>query len=93
MVITRTEAKSAYDHVMDVVLDRYGSKDLKDALVEEGFVDLFQVLTINDEDIEGLVYQDPADPSKTIPIQKGDVGMLKCYGLWVIPSKILIEFL
>ena len=83
MVITRTEARAAYDHVMDVVLDRYGSKDLKDALVKEGFVDLFQVLTIDDVDIECLVYQDPADPSKTIPIRKGDVGMLKCFKAFV----------
>jgi hypothetical protein len=68
---------------MDVVLDRYGSKDLKDALVKEGFVDLFQVLTIDDVDIECLVYQNPADPSKTIPIRKGDVGMLKCFKAFV----------
>lgn len=46
MVITRTEAKAAFDHVLDTVLDRYGSKDLKEALVKEGFVDIFQVLTI-----------------------------------------------
>ena len=61
MVITRTEAKAAFDHVLDTVLDRYGSKDLKEALVKEGFVDIFQVLTIEDADIESLVYQDPVD--------------------------------
>ena len=61
MVITRSEAKAAFDHVLDTVLDRYGSKDLKEALVKEGFVEIFQVLTIQDVDIQSLVYQDPAD--------------------------------
>ena len=83
MVITRTEAKAAFDHVLDTVLDRYGSKDLKIALVKEGFVDIFQVLTIKDSDIESLVYQDPADATKTVPIRRGDVGMLKCFKAYV----------
>ena len=83
MVITRTEAKAAFDHVLDTVLDRYGSKDLKEALVKEGFVDIFQVLTIEDADIESLVYQDPADATKTVPIRRGDVGMLKCFKAYV----------
>lgn len=83
MVITRTEAKAAFDHVMDDVLDRYGSKDLKDALLKEGYVDIFQVLTIDDSTLESLVYLDPADPTKTVPIRKGDIGMLKVFKSFV----------
>jgi Reverse transcriptase (RNA-dependent DNA polymerase) len=83
MVITRTEAKAAFDHVLDIVLDRYGSKDLKEALVKEGYVDILQVLTIDDETISSLVYQDPEDETKTVPIRKGDVGLLKCFKAFV----------
>jgi Reverse transcriptase (RNA-dependent DNA polymerase) len=83
MVITRTEAKVAFDHVLDHVLDRYGSKDLKEALLKEGFVDILQVLTIDDDDIESLEYPDPDDATKSLPIRKGDIGMLKCFKAYV----------
>ena len=69
--------------MLDTVLDRYGSKDLKEALVKEGFVDIFQMLTIEDADIERWVYQDPANATKTVPIRRGDVGMLKCFKAYV----------
>ena len=83
MVITRADAKAAFDHVLDTVLDRYGSKEMKEALVKEGFVEIFQLLNIDDATLEGLVYPDPVDATKTVPIRKGDVGMIKCFKAYV----------
>ena len=83
MVMTRAMAKAAFDHILDNLLHMYGSNNLKEALVKEGFVDLFQVLSIDDATIDKLVYPDPDDATQSVPIRKGDVGMLKCFKAFV----------
>jgi hypothetical protein len=83
MVLTRTEGKAVFDHILDVVLDRYGSGDMKSALVSEGFVDIFSLLSIDDATIETLEYEDPNDASKKLVIKKSDKGMLRTFKAFV----------
>lgn len=83
MVLTRAEAKVAFDHVVNTLLDRQGSLELKSALGKEGFVDLFQLLSLDDETIDGLVYEDPNDSTKTLDLKKCDKAMLKIFRSFV----------
>ena len=48
MVVTRNEAKAVFDHILDVVWDRYGSANLKSALIIDGFVDILLLLSMGD---------------------------------------------
>lgn len=84
MVVTRAEAKVAFDHILDNVLGRYGSSGLKEALVRDGFDDLFSLLTITDEDIEGLVYPDPEDETKLISVRKSDMASVRLWREFVV---------
>ena len=83
MVLTRTEAKAVFDHVLDVVLDRYNSADLKSALIKEGFVDVFLLLSMDDATIESLEIEDPNDATKKMALKKSDKGMLRTFKAFV----------
>jgi hypothetical protein len=59
--MTRAEAKEALNHVLENVLDRGDLSSLKRALIEDGITDIFNLVTILDEVIDFLEYEDPDD--------------------------------
>jgi Reverse transcriptase (RNA-dependent DNA polymerase) len=83
MVLTRTEARNVFDHLLDNVLNRYGSVDLKVALTQEGYEDVFLLLSLDDATIESLEYMDPDDSTKKVSIKKSDKGLLKTFRAFV----------
>ena len=84
MVETRQEAKAAFDHILDNVLNRYGSEELKKALINEGLEDVFFLMSIDDNTIDALEYPDPLDATRTIPVRKGDKSVLKLWREYVL---------
>ena len=76
--MTRAEAKEAFNHVLDKVLDRGDSSSLKKALIEDGITDIFDLVTVLDEVIDSLAYEDP-DDKIFYPVKKGDKMLLKCF--------------
>ncbi len=62
--MTRAEAKEAFNHVLNNVLDRGDMSPLKSSLLSEGITDIFDLTTITDDVIDGLLYEDAADPGK-----------------------------
>ena len=83
MVITRTQAKAAFEHVLDKILFTDGSEDVKGALVRKGIVDIIQLLSMDNSTFQGLVYHHPTVSKLTLPFRKGDVAMLKCFQAFV----------
>ena len=77
--MTRAEAKEAFNHVLNVVLDRDDSSSLKSSLLAEGIADVFDLITITDDVIDSLTYADPNDPGKSFPVKKGDKMLLRCF--------------
>jgi hypothetical protein len=77
--MTRTEAKEVFDHVLNNVLDRGDSSPLKTSLIIEGTANIFDLLTITDDIIDGLVYEDPAEKNKFYSVTKGDKMLLRCF--------------
>ena len=77
--MTRAEAKEAFNHVLNTVLDRGDSSSLKSSLLIEGITDIFDMITITDDIIDGLIYKDSADPGKFYPVNKGDKMLLRCF--------------
>jgi hypothetical protein len=69
--MTRAKAKAAYNHVLDKVLDRGDSSSLKRALIEDGITDIFDFVSILDEVIDSLAYEDP-DDKIFYSVKKGD---------------------
>jgi hypothetical protein len=59
--MTRAEAKEAVNHVLDTVLDRGDSFSLKRTLIDDGITDIFDLITIMDDVIDSLAYEDPND--------------------------------
>ena len=84
MVVTRQEASAIFDHILDQVLSRYGSGDLKAALAREGFNDLFTLMSIDDDTIDDLEYPDPNDATKTIPVRRSDKATVKLWREYVL---------
>ena len=70
--MTRAEAKEAFNHVLDVVLDRGDASPLKSSLLMEGITDIFDLITLADDVIDLLLYEDAADTGKFYPVKKGD---------------------
>jgi hypothetical protein len=77
--MTRAEAKEAFNHILDTVLDRGDASSLKSSLLIEGITDIFDLITINDDVIDLLLYEDPADKGKFYPVKKGDKMLLRCF--------------
>ena len=84
MVLSRAQAKAAFDHVLDTVLGTHGSADMKTALEKDGFDNIVVMMSIDDATIEALTYPDPSDATKMVKIKKGDVGTLKIWRDFVI---------
>jgi hypothetical protein len=76
--MTRAESKEAFNHVLDTVLDRGDSSSLKRSLIEDGITDIFDLITIADDVIDSLAYEDPNDRI-FYPVEKGDKMLLRCF--------------
>jgi hypothetical protein len=76
--MTRAEAKEAFNHVLDTVLDRGDSSSLKRSLIEDGIIDIFDLLNVTDDVIDSLAYEDPND-KMFYPVKKGDKILLRCF--------------
>ena len=77
--MTRAEAKEVFNHILNTVLDRGDSSSLKSSLLVEGIADIFDLITIADDIIDSLAYEDPDDPRKFYPVKKGDKMLLRCF--------------
>ena len=84
MVVTRVSARAIFDHVMDQILSRNGSDSLKQALVKEGYDDLFTLLSIDDDTIDELSYPDPDDATKSIDLLRSDKAMIRLWRDYVL---------
>jgi hypothetical protein len=76
--MTRTEAKEAFNHVLDTVLDRGDSSSLKSSLKEDAITDIFDLVTVMDNVIDNLTYKDP-DDKIYYPVKKGEKMLLRCF--------------
>ena len=79
MVLTRNEARATFTHVMDDVLGRKDGSALKSSLVDEGIDDIFSLMTIDENSIDGLKFKDTADDNAMKPIRLSDKMLLKCF--------------
>jgi hypothetical protein len=75
--MTRAEAKEAFNHVLDTVVDRADSSSLKSSLYEDGITDIFDLITVTDDVIDNLTYED-SDDKIYYPVKKGDKMLLRC---------------
>ena len=75
--MTRAEAKEAFSHFLNDVLGRGDTSFVKSSLVIEGITDIFDLVTITDDIIDSLAYEDPDDPGKFYPVKKGDKMLLR----------------
>ena len=76
--MTRAETKEAFNHVLDTVLDRGDSSPLKRSLIDDGITDIFDLITITDDVIDHLTYED-LDDKTYYPVKKGDKMLLRCF--------------
>jgi len=79
VTLTRSEAKTAFNHVLDHVLGQDDSSFLKSSLAHEGIDDIFDFITLTDDVIDSLVYKDTNDSGTFLPVRKGDKMLVKCF--------------
>ena len=79
MVLTRSEAKVAFNHVLDNVLGRADGTPLKSALNSENITDIFQLCTLTDAVIDALEYMDTNINTLPIKVRLGDKMLLKVF--------------
>jgi hypothetical protein len=84
MVLTRSEAKAAFNHVLDTVLGRGDDSLLKSALLEEGVDDIFALSTLTDKAIDKLQFKDPSNNNALTPIKLADKMLLRCFLHYVV---------
>lgn len=82
MVLTRSQAKVAFHHIMDNVLGMYCSSKLKSVLVNEGYVDIISLVTIDDDTIEELSYEYEDGTATLLTVPDGDKNVLKVWKMY-----------
>jgi hypothetical protein len=61
VTLTRSEAKAAFDHVLNEVLGRNDTSNLKRGHLAEGIADIFDLSSLDDFFIYDLEYLVPKD--------------------------------
>jgi hypothetical protein len=79
MVLTRSEAKTAYTHILHNVLGRADGTPLQLALEEEGIEDVFGLVNLEAPTINNLAYSDSKNNNAITNVRTGDKMLLKCF--------------
>jgi hypothetical protein len=79
MVLTRLQAKQAFNHILDVVIGQGNGTPLKSSLLDDGIEDIFFLVTVDSGTIEGLTYVDPKDSTKHLAVSKGDKAKIRVF--------------
>jgi hypothetical protein len=82
MVTTRPQARQAFTHIFDQVLGKDDNSPLKRAVIAQGINDVFQLVNIDENTIEDLVY-DQSDTDTDVPVQRGDKGHIRAFVFYV----------
>ena len=77
--MTRAEAKEAFNHVLNDVLGRGDLSSLKSSLLIEGITDIFDLITLTDDTIDSLLYEDPDRAGSFSQVKKEDKMLLRCF--------------
>ena len=75
MVLTRSQSRAAFNHVLDNVLHRGDDSGLKQALVSDGYADIESLINIRHGDIDDLTY-DKTATEVDVPVKRGDKSLL-----------------
>jgi uncharacterized pyridoxamine 5'-phosphate oxidase family protein len=85
MVLTRADAKAAFDHVVGTIFD---SKGIRSALDKAGCNDMFKLLSLDVATIENLQMEHPSVATKSVDLLKCDKAMLKIFLSFVNACKV-----
>ena len=77
--VTRAEANEAFNHVLNDVLGRGDSSSLKSSLLIEGITDIFDLITLTDDTVDSLLYEDPDKEGSFSQVKRGDKMLLRCF--------------
>jgi hypothetical protein len=75
MSFTRADSKRVFNHLLDEVLGMDDSSPLKKSLVAANYKDLFSLLAIERDTIDGLIY-DRSDEEINVRVTAGDRSIL-----------------
>jgi hypothetical protein len=84
MVLTRSEAKAAFNHVLDTVLGQGDDSLLKSALSEEGGDDIFSLSTLPESATDALQFKDADNNNTLTPVKLANKMLLRCFLHYVI---------
>lgn len=82
MVLSRVNAKLAFDHILDVVLGRDNESGLKKALLKEGYNEINDFCTLTKDVIDYLTYD--TDEVENIRVTNGDKGKVLAFIDYII---------
>jgi hypothetical protein len=83
MVLTSTQAEAAFNHVLDNVLGRDDISALKQSLLAEGMVDIFDLCSLNNDCINALVYN-KSDTETNVAVPVAERDMLKTFFFYYV---------
>jgi hypothetical protein len=79
MVLTRSEAKKAYSHILHNVFGRTDGTLLQLVLEEEGIEDIFGLINLDTPTINNLQYSNSNSNNAITNARTGNKMLLKCF--------------
>jgi hypothetical protein len=77
MVATRNESVEAFNHIIDKVIGNRPESGLKSSLQRDGIIDIHDLMTLNDDIINTLQYEDPDNSKILRDVNRGDKQRIK----------------
>jgi len=78
MPLTKSKAIAAFIHVLDNVFEAPADGPLSKALEHAGYSNIWDLITLSDEDIGSLVY-DKSDQEKDVPLGRAYQSLLRIF--------------
>lgn len=81
---TRSQARAAFNHILDNIFGHPDGSPLKTALINDGISDLPSLLTMDNATIDSLCYPDTSNPGASLPVNKGDRNLVRIFRDFVV---------
>ena len=84
MVLSKPQRRAAFNLIFDVVLGHGDGSPLKTSLINNGFVDIYGLINIFNDDIDSLTYPDPQDMSKHNAVSNTDKCLIHVFSGYLL---------
>jgi hypothetical protein len=76
---TRSSSRLSFDHILDVVLEKDDNTPLKQALLQQGYIDIHALAVLTNDVIDSVTFDNPDEEEFEVPILKFEKALISTF--------------